>query len=184
MFNLIRGSCPYQNWTFVARERCPNPDHFHCLKDEYGRIGLVCTDPIWVEKDRCPIFNVVAKKLDTTSCLQTRCPPYSYRSNDVDVEYVCRYIMERESSTTPFTTKETETNGIIVALTVLTIVTIIVFVACIVCYKCRQRQRSKNNGKGQEKCKDHMQESDTGTPNKTEEPKSLLNRTNDILSQW
>lgn len=35
--------------------------------------------------DRCPLFNVGAKKLDTTSCLQTRCPPYNYRSNDVDV---------------------------------------------------------------------------------------------------
>lgn len=35
--------------------------------------------------DRCPLFNVGAEKLDTTSCLQTRCPPYSYRSNDVDV---------------------------------------------------------------------------------------------------
>lgn len=35
--------------------------------------------------ERCPVFNVVAKKLDTTSCSQTRCPPYSYRSNNVDV---------------------------------------------------------------------------------------------------
>lgn len=50
MFNIIKESCPYQNWTYVARERCPNPDHFHCLIDEYGRIGWVCREPIWVEK--------------------------------------------------------------------------------------------------------------------------------------
>lgn len=50
MFNIIKESCPYQNWTSVARERCPNPDHFHCLIDEYGRIGWVCREPIWVEK--------------------------------------------------------------------------------------------------------------------------------------
>lgn len=50
MFNIIKESCPYQNWTSVAKERCPNPDFFHCLKDEYGRIGWVCTDPVWVEK--------------------------------------------------------------------------------------------------------------------------------------
>lgn len=43
------------------------------------------------------------------------------------------------SSTTPFTTKETETNknniGIFVSMTVLTLVAIIVFVASIVIYK-------------------------------------------------
>lgn len=27
--------------------------------------------------DRCPVLNVGAKKLDTTSCFQTRCPPYN-----------------------------------------------------------------------------------------------------------
>lgn len=50
MFHLINESCPYQNWTSVARERCPNPDHFHCLKDDHGRTGWVCREPIWVEK--------------------------------------------------------------------------------------------------------------------------------------
>lgn len=50
MFNVIQESCPYQNWTSVARERCPNPLNFHCLKDEYGRIGWVCSEPVWVEK--------------------------------------------------------------------------------------------------------------------------------------
>lgn len=35
--------------------------------------------------DRCPVFNVGANKLDTTSCSQNRCPPYNYRSNDIHV---------------------------------------------------------------------------------------------------
>lgn len=34
MSNFLSGRCPHQNWTFVAKERCPYPDHFHSLKDE------------------------------------------------------------------------------------------------------------------------------------------------------
>lgn len=156
MFHLKNESCPYQNWTSVARERCPNPDNYHCLKDEYGRTGWVCREPIWVEKDRCPLFNVVAKKLDTTSCSQPRCPPYSYRSNNIDVEYACRYFLEGNSYTTSFTTKATETDSIIVALTVLTLVTIMVIVAGIIFYKYRRRQRTKNKRR-QEESNDLMQ---------------------------
>lgn len=50
MFNVIDESCPYHNWTSVARDRCPYPVEFHCLRDEYGRIGWVCSEPVWVEK--------------------------------------------------------------------------------------------------------------------------------------
>lgn len=69
MFNLIKESCPYNNWTNVARERCHNPDHFHCLKDEYGRIGWVCKEPIWLEKGICSktskqIYLYTQKSLD------------------------------------------------------------------------------------------------------------------------
>lgn len=39
--------------------------------------------------DRSPVFNVGAKKLDTTSCFQNRCPPYNYPSNDIDVGMYC-----------------------------------------------------------------------------------------------
>lgn len=34
----------------MAGDRCPYPVEFHCLRDEYGRIGWVCSEPVWVEK--------------------------------------------------------------------------------------------------------------------------------------
>ncbi|XP_078341302.1 uncharacterized protein LOC111106463 isoform X2 [Crassostrea virginica] len=86
MFNVTGESCPYENWTSVSRASCVNPDHFHCLKDEYGRIGWVCTEPIWVEKDSCPTYNVAAEKLDFFRCSKRRCPPDNYRSNEINVD--------------------------------------------------------------------------------------------------
>uniref|UniRef100_K1QIK5 Novel STAND NTPase 3 domain-containing protein n=1 Tax=Magallana gigas TaxID=29159 RepID=K1QIK5_MAGGI len=161
MFNVIKESCPYQNWTSVAKEQCPNPVNFHCLKDEFGRIVWLCSEPIWVEKDRCPVFNVVAKTMDTTSCLQTRCPPYNYRSNDIDVEYACRFLMDKESSTTPFTTKATETSK----------------------NSTGRRQPSKNNGKQEEESLDLMQDTTKETARKEEEPACLFDRAKRLLIQ-
>uniref|UniRef100_A0A8W8M0S9 Uncharacterized protein n=1 Tax=Magallana gigas TaxID=29159 RepID=A0A8W8M0S9_MAGGI len=158
---MIKESCPYQNWTSVAKKQCPNPVNFHCLKDEFGRIVWLCSEPIWVEKDRCPVFNVVAKKMDTTSCLQTRCPPYSYRSNDIDVEYACRFLMDKESSTTPFTTKATETSKI----------------------STGRRQPSKNNGKQEEESLDLMQETTKDTARKEEKPACLFDQAKMFLIQ-
>lgn len=106
------------------------------------------------------------------------------------VEYACRYILERKSSTTPFNTKATETNiiGIIVALTVLTLVILLVFLAGIQFYKCRRRHRLKNNGTGQEESKDlNMQATATATPTTVKERTSLLNKASNLfreLNQW
>ena len=35
--------------------------------------------------DRCPVYNIVAKKLDSVGCPKKKCPPYNYRSNEIDV---------------------------------------------------------------------------------------------------
>nr|XP_034307507.1 uncharacterized protein LOC117682956 isoform X3 [Crassostrea gigas] len=187
MFNVIKKSCPYQNWTSVAKEQCPNPVNFHCLKDEFGRIVWLCSEPIWVKKDECPVFNVGAKKMDSTSCLQTRCPPLTYLSNDIDVEYACKFLMDKESSTTPFTTNATESSkictAIIVTSTVLTFVTIfIVVLAGILFYKCR-RQPSKNNGKQEEESLDLMQDTTKETARKEEKPACLFDRAKRLLIQ-
>lgn len=52
--------------------------------------------------ERCPVFNVGAKKLDTMSCLQTRCPPYNYRSNDINVGMYLYVLTIQYTQTTIF----------------------------------------------------------------------------------
>lgn len=50
MSHLLEKSCPYEDWTSEARTHCSNPEHFHCLKDDYERTVWLCTEPIWVNK--------------------------------------------------------------------------------------------------------------------------------------
>nr|XP_022301988.1 uncharacterized protein LOC111109988 [Crassostrea virginica] len=146
MFNVTKGSCPYENWTSVARASCENPDHFHCLEDEYGRIGWVCTEPIWVEENRCPVFNIVANKLDTIACPKSKCPPYIYRSNKVDVEYACRYTRNSESSTTQAPSQNNEFNGhIAIIIVVLAIIFVLAAVLTGVVIFCIRRRRFFQN---------------------------------------
>lgn len=66
MFNITDESCPYHNWTSVARERCSHPVEFHCLTDEYGRIGWVCSEPVWVEKGLLLFENLLIDVDDVT----------------------------------------------------------------------------------------------------------------------
>ncbi|XP_062594039.1 uncharacterized protein LOC134255521 isoform X2 [Saccostrea cucullata] len=78
---------------------CSPSENFHCLQDEFGRIGWLCTEPIWVEKGRCPVYNSGAKKLDTISCNTTNCPLENYRSNYLYIKNGCRFNIEETEKT-------------------------------------------------------------------------------------
>ncbi|XP_078341352.1 uncharacterized protein LOC111106656 [Crassostrea virginica] len=143
MFNVTGKSCPYKNWTSVARASCINPDHFHCLKDEYDRIGWVCTEPIWVEKGTCPTYNVVAKKLDYVACAKRRCPPYNYRSNEINVEHSCRYTLGIDSSTTIAADSSNRDSSFLPIFITLPLIIIVLIIVATMFYFHRRKQHSE-----------------------------------------
>lgn len=84
MFNVTYESCPYNNWTSVARDRCSNPVEFHCLTDEYGRIGWVCSEPVWVEKGLLLFKSLLIDVDDVTLYFET-----DYFVNNRTYNFVC-----------------------------------------------------------------------------------------------
>lgn len=52
VLNIKIECCPDEEWKIVAKNNCAIPEHFHCLENEHGRIVLVCSGPIWVEKGK------------------------------------------------------------------------------------------------------------------------------------
>eukprot|EP00105_Crassostrea_gigas_P016640 XP_011434101.1 PREDICTED: uncharacterized protein LOC105333010 isoform X3 [Crassostrea gigas] len=188
MSHLLEKNCPYEDWTSEARTHCSYPEHFHCLKDDYERTVWLCAEPIWVNKGHCPEYNTGSRLLDLTACKQSKCPQQDYRSNDIDVEYACRYSMDKESlsPTTPFTTKATDTNkhniGLIVALTMVTLITITIVVAGIILYKCR-RQPNRNDGSRDEESIDLMQGTPIETTNRAQRPKNVFDKAKNFLTK-
>lgn len=72
----------------------PPPHPFQSLI----RPCIILTEPIISQQNlfvvRCPVFNTVADKLDTSECPKSKCPPYNYRSNEVDVGRSCFFCLD------------------------------------------------------------------------------------------
>lgn len=166
MFNIINASCPYNNWVTTARESCADPDRYHCLTDEYSRPGWICTDPIWVEANRCPEFNTVANKMDSAPCSGNSCPFSIYKSSLNHLYEGCRTaVLEMTThSKSLFSTltsrdkEEVSTSRLALALglTFGILVLCITAAAIVAVLFCRRRKKRKSNEEKPEEQKEML----------------------------
>nr|XP_034319327.1 uncharacterized protein LOC117687192 [Crassostrea gigas] len=175
MSYAVKQICPltFQEWSGRAVSTCSNEENYHCVEDEYSRIVEVCTVPIWIEKGYCPVYNTVAKKMDSAVCSGKHCPYKVFLSNDVYKYTGCQQFALRTRTTTsssvhantPFPdTSETFTIAVAVSLVLFVILLVVlgiilwrkkrlfVFPACLFSgTNLRKETCEKDIGKEQEK---------------------------------
>lgn len=92
--------CPltFLDWSDRASSTC-NGDTYHCIADEKSKIVEVSTTPLWIEAGHCPVYNTVAKKMDSVVCSGKNCPKEVYRSDAAYKYHGCQLSTSRTTST-------------------------------------------------------------------------------------
>uniref|UniRef100_A0A8W8MZN4 Uncharacterized protein n=1 Tax=Magallana gigas TaxID=29159 RepID=A0A8W8MZN4_MAGGI len=94
-------NCPltFQEWSSRASSTCRSGT-YHCVEDEYSRTVEVCTVALWIEPGHCPVYNTVAKKMDSVYCIGKHCPSKVFISNEVYKYAGCQQFNLGSSKTT------------------------------------------------------------------------------------
>ncbi|XP_078334861.1 uncharacterized protein LOC144625936 [Crassostrea virginica] len=150
--------CPFETmeWEKLRTKwNCTDPADYHCLPDQYNVPGQICVKPIWVSKNKCPMYITKENMFDLIPCdLQYgACSDKDYRSNEVFKYPGCLNKTEsfKESSTLkpePPILPLPHMAGVIAAVVV--VLCLLVMVPCIIKRRSRRRRRRRKEKQDKE----------------------------------
>nr|XP_022318576.1 uncharacterized protein LOC111121537 isoform X2 [Crassostrea virginica] len=89
--------------------QCKDPNYYHCLRDDNGRVVEHCLGKLWIQPGMCPEYNSRVTRIDVTECASPNCPQSVYWSNAVYLYPVCYGLKKETTSQVPRPTPQITT---------------------------------------------------------------------------